>query len=652
MAVPWLCVARPATQAAPLRCAFSDAMDQPPGRHLLPERAKAPSVRLACACSWLQATLFVRRCSCAVVRAPLFVRRSPRPFFACQTQQLDQKPPVNLRTVLSACAACAVLMLVALAAAIAFGGPTRPQPMLSISNPFRNVDYSALPPLSHYAARDGTQLAYRRYAPAGGAAARGSVVLVHGSSANSQSVHPLAQSLAGAGFAVYALDIRGHGDSGPHGDIAYIGQLDDDLQDFMGGVRPPRRARWRASPRAAALPSAWPAERAGAVRQLPVPAPTPAAAPPASGPMPAAGGGRRAARGRADPAQPHRRHALQPPAGGGLRRRQCIRCRAGRHLFLCHGDEFPARRSLPDDIRAIREPAAVLAGVDDEVFLAARFARLRRSRTARHPRHAGAGQRAHRPDAGCASARGRRRRGGKARRRDGPMPASASQPPPPSASAPTSTGAAALTALTALTAQRVQAGHRNAPRRARGTGQRLAAAAHLGCGQLAQSAGNLLHHHAAHLLAQCTRRRPGNAARPPAAVVEAAGHARLVEEAPKPAREQFMFLGRRIGTRRHRMRGLPLPAKRPAHRSATGCRGPAERIQQIPDLLEIAGTAVALEHPCPAAVRNHCPDRRHRSLLHVGVATATSIGAAGSRRAVLRHPRRPRPRRCAGRRSG
>ncbi len=63
-------------------------------------------------------------------------------------------------------------------------------------------------------------------------------MLVHGSSANSQSVHPLAQSFAAAGYTVYAFDIRGHGQSGQRGRIGYIGQLDDDLEDFVKATRP------------------------------------------------------------------------------------------------------------------------------------------------------------------------------------------------------------------------------------------------------------------------------------------------------------------------------------------------------------------------------------------------------------------------------
>jgi alpha-beta hydrolase superfamily lysophospholipase len=35
---------------------------------------------------------------------------------------------------------------------------------------------------------------------------------------------------------VAALDMRGHGDSGPRGHAAYVGQLEDDIEDFMRAV--------------------------------------------------------------------------------------------------------------------------------------------------------------------------------------------------------------------------------------------------------------------------------------------------------------------------------------------------------------------------------------------------------------------------------
>jgi non-heme chloroperoxidase len=65
------------------------------------------------------------------------------------------------------------------------------------------------------------------------------VVLVHGSAGNSSSMHLLAKGFAGAGYAGFALDIRGHGASGSSGMIAYVGQLEDDLEAFMHRVAPP-----------------------------------------------------------------------------------------------------------------------------------------------------------------------------------------------------------------------------------------------------------------------------------------------------------------------------------------------------------------------------------------------------------------------------
>ena len=116
--------------------------------------------------------------------------------------------------------------------AISLGGPSEPPPMRSISDPFKSVDYADLPSIKHVNARDGTPLAFRLYSSSG-SIAKGSVVLVHGSSASSKSMHVMAKAFSAAGFAAYALDMRGHGNSGSKGDIAYVGQLEDDLQDFV-----------------------------------------------------------------------------------------------------------------------------------------------------------------------------------------------------------------------------------------------------------------------------------------------------------------------------------------------------------------------------------------------------------------------------------
>ncbi len=137
-------------------------------------------------------------------------------------------------------AAVAFIGVVALALAIALGGPAQPAPMRSMSRPFESVDFSGVSDARRFAARDGAQLAYRAYAAAE-QPARGSVVLIHGSSSRSVSVHPLAAGLARAGYSVYALDMRGHGESGVKGQIAYVGQLDDDVEDFVKTVLPAGR---------------------------------------------------------------------------------------------------------------------------------------------------------------------------------------------------------------------------------------------------------------------------------------------------------------------------------------------------------------------------------------------------------------------------
>jgi len=121
-------------------------------------------------------------------------------------------------------------MAAAFVAAITLASPKAPPMMESIAAPFRVMNFTSLPPVRHYQARDGAQLAYRAY-PA--EHSRQTVVLIHGSSASSSSLHTLAEYLQKNDIDVYALDMRGHGESGRKGDIDYVGQLEDDLEDFM-----------------------------------------------------------------------------------------------------------------------------------------------------------------------------------------------------------------------------------------------------------------------------------------------------------------------------------------------------------------------------------------------------------------------------------
>jgi pimeloyl-ACP methyl ester carboxylesterase len=130
----------------------------------------------------------------------------------------------------------ALVLLAAWAAAIVWGIAQPPEPLASITDPVAAQSLSALPQQRFVRARDGMALAFRVYP---GAIAR-AVILVHGAAADGTSLHSLARALQSMPDppTVYALDIRGHGQSGAmRGDIAYIGQLEDDLADFMAAQR-------------------------------------------------------------------------------------------------------------------------------------------------------------------------------------------------------------------------------------------------------------------------------------------------------------------------------------------------------------------------------------------------------------------------------
>lgn len=113
---------------------------------------------------------------------------------------------------------------------------SRPPELASVSKAARAVDRSAMPSLTRFSARDGTRLAYRHY-PARGSSSGKVAILVHGSSGSSPAVQALADALAAKGVETYAPDIRGHGGSGTRGDIAFVGQLENDLEDFVTVVR-------------------------------------------------------------------------------------------------------------------------------------------------------------------------------------------------------------------------------------------------------------------------------------------------------------------------------------------------------------------------------------------------------------------------------
>ena len=113
----------------------------------------------------------------------------------------------------------------------------RPPELRSVSDSAKGIDWSTLPPLERFQARDGTWLGFRHYQAKGPATDRGAI-FIHGSSGSSGTVnHALTAALASHGVETWALDTRGHGASGTRGDIGYVGQLEDDLVDFVAHIR-------------------------------------------------------------------------------------------------------------------------------------------------------------------------------------------------------------------------------------------------------------------------------------------------------------------------------------------------------------------------------------------------------------------------------
>jgi len=96
-------------------------------------------------------------------------------------------------------------------------------------------DYSSLPKLKSFKARDGTKLAYRHYP----ADSNKIVIMLHGSGWHSRYFLPLAEFISSEGLAqVYTPDLRGHGPTPERrGDVDYIGQFEDDLADLIAIIQ-------------------------------------------------------------------------------------------------------------------------------------------------------------------------------------------------------------------------------------------------------------------------------------------------------------------------------------------------------------------------------------------------------------------------------
>lgn len=94
-----------------------------------------------------------------------------------------------------------------------------------------DYDYSTLPALLSYQARDHTSLDYRYYP----SSSKTLMIMLHGSAYHSRYLHKFAHRLSSANHAQMIVpDLRGHGVQPlRRGDVDYVGQLDDDLDDLV-----------------------------------------------------------------------------------------------------------------------------------------------------------------------------------------------------------------------------------------------------------------------------------------------------------------------------------------------------------------------------------------------------------------------------------
>jgi len=120
---------------------------------------------------------------------------------------------------------------------LAFGTSNPPPPLASMNSPFEKMDFSDLPELQTIPSKTGSPIAFREWKIASTGEPELTLILIHGSSGSSTSLHPLGKALSAEGILVYAPDIRGHGKTGRSGDIDYSQQLDDDFRTLLAEVK-------------------------------------------------------------------------------------------------------------------------------------------------------------------------------------------------------------------------------------------------------------------------------------------------------------------------------------------------------------------------------------------------------------------------------
>ena len=107
--------------------------------------------------------------------------------------------------------------------------PDAPESGLSFEDLY--IDYTDIPDLTTFTARDGKPLTYRYYP----SRADKTLVLIHGSGWHSRYFFPLAEYLSKENLArVYTPDLRGHGPAPEtRGDVESFDRLTDDLADLI-----------------------------------------------------------------------------------------------------------------------------------------------------------------------------------------------------------------------------------------------------------------------------------------------------------------------------------------------------------------------------------------------------------------------------------
>ncbi len=266
-------------------------------------------------------------------------------------------------------------------AVLAFDAPKAPPAMASVEHAFDHADLSKAPPMGHFTARDGTRLVFRAYP----GSTRDVVVLVHGSSGTSASMLlQWRKPSTRAAPPFMCSGMRGHDGTGRSGDIDYIGQLDDDVVDFMKTLGPKHRRgsagrSWDSRPAEdlscasqaaqmrASLDSVY-SGIAAIARELTR----------QCDPMPAAGSLRRSPRiialrilSRAGI------HNFEGSAGPRLRgsSRKCKACETAFYSYRMFRNFGPTGHYL-EDLRRAPGPVVLLAGANDEIFYSDRYAAL------------------------------------------------------------------------------------------------------------------------------------------------------------------------------------------------------------------------------------------------------------------------------------